>query len=102
MPRKKYPADYRRRMVELLRSGRSAESLSKEFGANGQTIRNWARQADLDEGKRQDGLTSEERSELQRLRKENSVLREEREILKKAAVWFAQETGSTPGKRSGS
>lgn len=103
MPRKKYPADYRRRLVELFRSGRSAESLSKEFGVNGQTIRNWARQADVDEGKRKDGLTSDEREELQRLRRENRVLQEEREILKKAAAWFAQETNSTPSKkRSGS
>src|SRR6186997_1796470 len=97
MPRRIFPADYRRRLVDLFRSGRSAESLAKEFGVNGQTIRNWARQADVDEGKRKDGLTSEEREELHRLR------REEREILKKAAAWFAQETSTTPSKkRSGS
>jgi transposase len=103
MARRHFPADYRRRLVDLFRSGRSAESLAKEFGLNAQTIRNWARQADVDEGKRKGGLTSEEREELQRLRRENEVLREEREILKKAAAWFAQETSTTPSKkRSGS
>jgi transposase len=102
MPRRTFPADYRRKLVELFRSGRSAEGLAKEFGVNAQTIRNWARQADVDEGKRKNGLTSEEREELQRLRRENRVLREEREILKKAAAWFAQETNSTPKKGSSS
>jgi transposase len=103
MPRKKYPADFRRRLLDLFRAGRTAESLEKEFGPNAQTIRNWVRQAELDEGKRKDGLTSDEREELNRLRRENRVLQEEREILKKAAAWFAQETNSTPSrKRSGS
>jgi len=60
------------------------------------------KQADLDEGRRADGLTTEERREIVRLRRENRQLREEREILKKAAAWFAQETNSTPSKRSGS
>ena len=103
MPRRTFPADYRRKLVDLFRSGRSAEGLAKEFGLNAQTIRNWARQADVDAGKRKDGLTSEEREELKRLRRENEVLREEREILKKAAAWFAQETNTTASKkRSGS
>jgi transposase len=103
MPRRTFPADYRRKLVDLFRSGRSAESLAKEFDVNAQTIRNWARQADVDEGRRKGGLTSEEREELKRLRRENEVLREEREILKKAAAWFAQETNTTTSKkRSGS
>ena len=99
---RKYPADYRRQLVELFRSGRSADGLAKEFGVNAQSIRNWARQADLDEGKREDGLTTEEKEELLRLRRENRVLREEREILKKAAAWFAQESNTTPKKSSDS
>jgi transposase len=97
-----YPPEFRRRMVELVRSGRSPEALAREFEPTAQSIRTWVRQADLDEGKRHDGLTTEEREELVRLRRENRVLREEREILKKAAAWFAQETGSSPAKRSGS
>jgi transposase len=89
-------------MVELVRSGRSPEALSREFEPTAQSIRQWVKQADLDEGRRHDGLTTEEREELTRLRRENRVLREEREILKKAAAWFAQETTSSPAKRSGS
>lgn len=64
-----------------------------------QAIRQWVRQADLDDGRRRDGLTTEERDELNRLRRENRTLREEREILKKAAAWFARETTSGPSKR---
>ena len=88
-------------MIELVRSGRSPEALSREFEPTAQSIRSWARQADLDDGKRTDGLTSEEREELVRLRREVRTLREEREILKKAAAWFAKEADSTPTKRSG-
>ena len=101
MPRSRppYPPEYRRRMVELVRSGRTPESLSREFEATAQSISNWVRQADLDEGRRGDGLTTAEREELRRLRRENRQLREEREILKKAAAWFARETESVP-KRS--
>ena len=91
---RKYPAEFRRRMVELVRSGRSPESLAKEFEPSSQAIRTWVRQADLDEGTRSDGVTSEEKAELGRLRRENKVLREEREILKKAAAWFAKESDS--------
>ena len=97
-----YPAEIRRRIVDLVRSGRTPESLSKEFGMASQTVRNWARQADLDTGRRTDGLSTEERDELNRLRRENRVLREEREILKKAAAWFAKETTSGPRKGSDS
>ena len=100
--RRPYAADYRERMIELVRSGRSAESLAKEFEPSAQCIRNWVAQADRDAGRRLDGLTTDERTELQRLRRENATLREEREILKKAAAWFARETGSIPSKDSDS
>lgn len=97
-----YPLEYRQRIVELVRVGRSPESLAREFEPTAQCIRNWVRQADRDEGRRSDGLTTEERTELQRLRRENATLREEREILKKAAAWFARETGSIPPGSSNS
>ncbi len=100
--RSPYAPEFRRRIVELVRSGRKPESLAREFEPTSQTIRNWLRQADLDEGRRSDGLTTEERQELVRLRRENRVLREEREILKKAAAWFARETDSKRSKDSSS
>jgi transposase len=89
-------------MVDLVRSGRSPESLAKEFEPSAQSIRTWVKQADLDEGRRSDGLTTVEREELRRLRRENRALRMEREILKKAAAWFARETDSLPKKGSDS
>jgi transposase len=94
--------EYLQRIIELVRAGRTAESLAREFEPTAQCIRNWVRQADRDEGRRSDGLTTEERTELQRLRRENATLREEREILKKAAAWFARETGSIPPGSSNS
>jgi transposase len=100
--RRPYPAEYRERMIELVRSGRSPESLAREFEPSGQCIRNWVAQAGRDAGRRVDGLTTDERTELQRLRRENATLREEREILKKAAAWFARETGSIPSPGSDS
>ena len=98
----RYAAEYRRRMIELVRAGRSPDELAKEFEPTAQSIRNWVAQAERDAGRRLDGLTSEERQELSRLRRENRVLREEREILAKAAAWFATETGSVPSRRSNS
>jgi transposase len=97
-----YPAEFRRQMVELVRAGRTPEELSREYEPTAQSIWNWVRQAERDEGVRQDGLTTDEKEELRRLRREVRVLRQEKEILKKAAAWFAQETGSTPGGRSSS
>jgi len=97
-----YPAEFRARMVELVRAGRTPEELSREFEPTAQSIWNWVRQADRDQGVRRDGLTTDEKEELRRLRRENKVLREEKEILKKAAAWFAEETGSTPRGRSSS
>ena len=97
-----YPLEFRRRMVELVRSGRTPEALSREFEPTAQSIHNWVAQADRDEGRRSDGMTTEERKELVRLRRENRQLRIEREILSKAAAWFARETGSIPEKSSDS
>ncbi len=108
MPKKRpaapppYPPEYRQRLIELVRAGETPEALARRFEPSAQSIRNWVRQADLDDGKRTDGLTTEEREELRQLRREVRTLREEREILKKAAAWFAQETQLTPNKRSGS
>ena len=97
-----YPPEFKRRMVELVRAGRKPEELSREFEPSAQAIHNWVKQADLDEGKRKDGLTTLEREELARLRRENKQLRLEREILSKAAAWFARETQSIPSKGSDS
>ena len=104
MPRGRppYSSEFRRQMVDLVRSGRTPEELSREFEPSADSIRLWVRQSDLDEGRRNDGLTSVEREELNRLRRENRRLREEREILSKAAAWFARETGSIPPRSSDS
>ena len=104
MPRSRspYPREFREQMVELVRAGRSAESLAKEFEPSHQTIRSWVKQADVDEGRRRDGLTTEEKEELRRLRRENRQLKMEREILAKAAAWFARETDAIPPKSSSS
>jgi len=97
-----YPSEYRRQILELVRAGRSPEELAREFEPTAQTIKNWLKQADLDEGRRHDGLTTPERQELARLRRENKQLRLEREILAKAAAWFARETGSIPPESTSS
>jgi transposase len=88
--------------VELVRAGRSPVELAEEFEPSEQCIRNWVKQADRDDGKRQDGLTTAEKEELSRLRRENRALREERAILAKAAAWFARETGKIPSGSSNS
>ena len=97
-----YPPEFRQQMVALVRAGRTPEELSREYEPTAQSIWNWVRQAERDKGVRKDGLTSEEKEELRRLRREVRVLREEKEILRKAAAWFAEETGSTPRGRSSS
>lgn len=90
--RKRYSAELQAELIRLARSGRSVNELARQYEPSEQTIRNWVKQAELDEGSRSGGLTSDERQELARLRRENARLKEEREILSKAAAWFAQET----------
>jgi len=97
-----YPAEFRRQLVELVRAGRSPLELAQEFEPSAQAIRNWVRQADRDDGRRGDGLTTQEREDLRRLRRENKRLRQEREILAKATAWFARETDSMPRRSSSS
>ncbi len=88
-----YPPEFRTEAVRLVRAGeRGPEELARDLGCSAQAIRNRVRQADLDEGRRHDDLTTAEREELSRLRREVRVLREEREILRKAAAFFARET----------
>jgi len=88
--RNPYPADFREQIVALARAGRSVEELAREFEPCVATIHSWIKQADRDGGHRTDGLTTAELEELRRLRKENRQLRQERDILAKAAAWFAQ------------
>lgn len=104
MPRTRgpYPPEFRQQIVELVRAGRTPEELAEEFEPSAESIRNWVKQAERDGGTRSDGLSGAEREELKRLRKENKQLRLEREILSKAAAWFARETNSIPPKSSSS
>ncbi len=104
MPRTRgpYPPEFRQQIIELVRAGRTPEELAEEFEPSAESIRNWMKQAERNSGTRSDGLSSTEREELKRLRRENKQLRLEREILSKAAAWFARETNSIPPKSSSS
>src|SRR2546426_12619907 len=84
-----YPPEFRQRIVELVRKGRTPEELGRQFEPSAQCIRNWVRQADRDEGHRQDGLTTAEQDEVRRLRRGKRAPPEERGSLKKTAarVW---------------
>jgi transposase len=98
MPKKtglRYPQEFKAEAVQLARSSpeKSVRQLAYELGIADQTLRTWIRQAEIDHGERE-GLTTQEREELRRLRRENRILREEREILKKAAAFFAKEDGT--------
>ena len=97
-----YTPEFRRQMIELVRSGRSPESLAKEFEPTAQAIRNWVAQAERDAGRRDDGATTEERDEINRLLREVRQLKLERDILSKASAWFARETNAIPPKGSAS
>jgi len=92
-----YPQQFREEAIRLVReSGKTRAQIARDLGISEQSLYTWLKQADLDSGKRSDGLTTEEREELRHLRHENRILRQEREILKKAAAFFAKETHSTP------
>ena len=103
--RRPYSPDFRRQMVDLVRAGRSPEDLSREFEPTAQSIGAWVAAADKQEGRREEvmpGLGTAERDELARLRRENKQLRLERDILSKAAAWFARESGAVPSGSSSS
>ena len=100
--RKPYPAEFRAEAVRLVRSGSKLSVVAHDLGVSTESLRHWMKQQDIDDGRRADGLTTEEREELRKLRRENRVLREEREILVKASAFFATEIGSTRSRGSGS
>jgi transposase len=88
-----YPPEFRAEAARLVREGgRTPEELARDLGCTGQTIRNWLKQAELDAGRRHDGLTTAEREELRRPRAEVRTLRMERDLRKKAATFFARES----------
>ena len=96
MPRTRppYSEEFKRETIELVRiSSKSQRQIAEDLGISDVTLRNWVKQAERDVGNRPDGLSTDEREELARLRRENQTLRMEREILKKAAAFFARETG---------
>lgn len=92
-----YPQQFRDEAIRLVReSGKTRAQIARDLGIAEQSLYTWLKQADLDRGRRSDGLTTDEREELRRLRHENRILRQEREILKKSAAFFAKETRSAP------
>jgi transposase len=100
-----YSPEFRRQIVDLVRAGRDPEDLAREFEPTSQSIRNWVMRADRQEGGRGEKggvATFAERDELARLRRENKQLRLERDILSRAAAWFARETGAVPSGSSNS
>lgn len=87
-----YPAEFRQEAVRVLRSGVPLVRLAEELGVSQQTLRNWRTQDEADRGERSDVLSTDERARLRELERENRVLRQEREILKRAAAFFARES----------
>lgn len=107
MPKSKppYPAEFRQQIIELARAGRTPAQLSREFGPTAQSIANWIAQDGRDRGKPvpgKDGLSTAEREELVRLRRQLRQVQQERDILAKATAWFAgrSEKTSTPSTNS--
>jgi len=100
--RSPYPQEFKQQIIALARAGRSPAELAREFEPTEPTIRDWLKQSQADDGLRPDILTTDERQELLRLRRENRQLKIEREILSKAAAWFARETEQIPPRSSGS
>lgn len=97
-----YSPEFRQKMVDLVLSGRSPEDLEKEFEPTAMSIRNWVAKSAKPAKQRPSTPVNDDRQELEKLRREVRILREEREILKKAAAWFAQETGAPSSRRSSS
>ena len=97
-----YPPEFRRQMVDLVRSGRDPDDLAREYEPTAQSIRNRVAGAGGKTGDRPDKMPTADADELARLRRENRQLRQERDILSKAAAWFARETGTLPSGSSGS
>lgn len=98
-----YSPEFRQKMVDLVRSGRRFDELAKEFGVSDPSIRSWVQKANRVENPTSpEAIAVSEQEELKALRREVRILREEREILKKAAAWFAQETGTPSSRRSSS
>ena len=98
-----YSPEFRRQIVDLVRAGRDPDDLAREFEPTAQSIRHWVVVADRRDGHREEqneGVTSNERDELIRLRRENKQLRQERDILSRAAAWFTRETGAVPSGSS--
>ena len=100
--KRSYPKTYRDQILELVRAGRAPEELAKEFEPTAQTIRNWMKESGIDADASPGGVAGDTVLELERLRRENRQLRVEREILKKAAAWFARETDAASTKSSDS
>lgn len=90
--RRTFSPEFKAETVELIRTcGKTIGQVCRDLDLTETAVRRWVQQAEIDAGKRP-GLTTAERAELAELRRENRVLREEREILKKAAAFFAKET----------
>lgn len=94
-----YPPEFKAEAVKLARSSeKSLSEIAADLGISTETLRNWTKQQQIDTGKR-NGVTTDEREELNRLRRENKILKEEREVLRKATAFFASEESSSRGRR---